>query len=100
MPAFEVWFRKLYDGRAPEVAFLDVDYEWAGDVQAISVKDVALRVALMKPEESQLEGHRQIRTGDLVKEPEPAGGRYFVFTPAGVWARVQVVEGGLAQTAG
>jgi len=93
MATYEVWYRKVYDGRAPEAAFIDVDYDWAGDVQASSVKDVSLCIALMKAEDSQLEGHRNIRTGDVVKDP---AGHYWAFTPSGVWARVIVVEGGVS----
>lgn len=93
MAAYELWYRRLYDGRAPSTVFVDVDYDWAGDVQADSVKDVALRVALMSSDSSNLEGHRAIRVGDAVKNPK---GEYYILTPTGVWSRVIAVEGGVA----
>jgi hypothetical protein len=90
MGKFEVWFKKEFDGRAPDAAFLDLDYDWAGELEAASVKDLQRQVAVTKPEDSKLDArHRALRTGDVVHAPDDS---YWILTPVGLWASVVAFE--------
>jgi len=90
MPKFEVWFRKEFDGRAPEAAWLDTEYEWAGELDAFSVKDLQRILAAQTPEEPKLETPRPLRTGDVVRPHGTTTG--WMLTPVGLWAQVMTFE--------
>lgn len=89
MPAYEVYYRKDNDGSAPAAVLLELDYEWAGVVEAETLKVMAQRVASMPVEESELLGHRALRTGDVATD----GNRFWVLAPLGIWASVEAFTG-------
>jgi hypothetical protein len=89
MGTYEVWFKKEFDGRAGEAAFLDLDYLWAGEVTGVSVPDVQRQISVAKDDDATLEQHRPLRTGDVIKDPM---GRYWTLTPVGVWSEVRAFE--------
>lgn len=90
MPTYEVWFKKDNDGRAPDAAFLDLDYQWAGELETGSVKELARYVAMTKQEDSKLDHHRVLRTGDVVRVKGAVTG--WMMTPVGIWAQVPTFE--------
>lgn len=97
MPTYEVFYKSIYDGRATEAVFLDKDYSWAGDLEAKSLKEVTILIATQSQDETGLDGHRPLRTGDVVKDPN---GLYWIHTQHGIWARVLGIENptGLARS--
>ncbi len=85
MTNFRVWYRNPTDGRAPEDVFLYEDYTHAGDIDAASVRDLQQKVQTTTAEESGLQNHRTLATGDVVQD----GDRFYILTPLGIWATVQ-----------
>jgi hypothetical protein len=95
MRTYDVWYRREQDGRAPEFAFLDVDYQYAGEIQAASLRDLLVKLGDTTVEDPDLEGQRAIQVGDVAREDS---GPYSIFTPTGIWASVQVFDGPIDQT--
>lgn len=91
MPTYEVFFKREYDGRAGDSVWLDLDYVWVGEQEATSIKDLARTIATTKQEESKLEQHRPLRTGDVLRI-KGEGTRAWVLTPVGIWAQVMAFE--------
>ena len=89
MKTFEIWHRKIQDGRAPEFIFLDEEYSWVGEISANNLSDVVIKMHTTPPEELELLDNRKLTVGDVLKDPL---GTYFIRTPSGVWATVQVLE--------
>ncbi len=90
MPLYEVWFKKEFDGRAPEAALLDQDYVWAGELEASTVKELHRVIQATKAEDSTLDQHRQLRTGDVVRVRGAVSA--WMLTPVGIWAQVVAFE--------
>jgi hypothetical protein len=90
MSVFKVWFRKTNDGRAPEVVFLDLDYEEGGEIEAASLKDMAAKLSRFKEGESPLSQSRALRVGDVaVNQISKIA---YIFTPSTIWSIVTPVE--------
>lgn len=90
MRTFDVWYRTAEDGRAPEHAFLDVDYTWAGETKARNLRDLHMKLDRLDDDDPDLENQRPLRAGDVVRENS---GPYWIFTPQGVWASVHAFDG-------
>jgi hypothetical protein len=96
MRTFTIWYKKSSDGRAPECAFLADDYTQAGDLEAPSVKQLQQLVQMGNSDDPEaaeasegdqdLHNHRALAVGDVVQDEN----RFYILTPIGVWADVQV----------
>ena len=87
---YELFQKNIYDGRATEDVFLDDDYEFVSDIEADSLKDVSIRIALRKDsDEAEEEDIKEIRVGDVLRDPAK---KCWIWTPMGVWATVQAFE--------
>jgi len=96
MRTFTIWYKNKSDGRAPECAFLADDYTHAGDLDAPSVKGLEQLIQMgnvdsdvdAEPADNgqDLHNHRALAVGDVIQD----GDRFYIFTPVGVWADVQV----------
>jgi len=90
MSSYEIFQRIAVDGRAPEMVFLEDDYELTGDIEAESLRGVFMHIEMMNKEQADdIPDIRPIRTGDVVRDPE---GKCWIWTPMGVWASVQAFE--------
>ncbi len=74
---------------APEYVFLDKDYEWAGEMKALSPKDLVSRITMMDANESELLDHRPLNMGDVLEDDNGVG---HVLTPMGIWSQVKIVR--------
>lgn len=86
---YQIFYRNVSDGRAPECVFLLEEYEEAGKIDALSLRDLVNKLALIKDEESPLSNPRALRVGDVVRE---SSGQDWILTPLQIWAKVKVYE--------
>lgn len=93
MHTFTIWYKKKSDGRAPECAFLADDYTHAGELEAPSVKQLQQLLQqgnTLGEDEGEADqdthGHKALNVGDVVQDAD----RFYILTPLGVWADVQV----------
>ena len=92
MGTHELWYCKENNGRAPEYAFLDVDYTYAGELDLGHLRELARRLCDPDAAELALTGQRTLWVGDVVKDP---AGDHWVYTPLGFWSRVTAFDGPL-----
>jgi hypothetical protein len=87
MGLYEIWYKRVNDGRATEAAFLTDDYLPAGAMQADSLKELTSKLHGIKEDDLGLLGARPLRVGDVVKDPN---GNWWICTFNLVWAGVLV----------
>lgn len=87
---YQLYFRKLPDGRAPAVVLLYQNYDWVGEINAPTPRDVTTKIAVTDPKDSPLlDKHRNIATGDVVIDENEVAS---IMTPTGFWAIVEVIR--------
>ena len=86
---WEVWYRKIGDGRAPSQVNLVDDYTCAGTFPAESRRLLESLLAAEPDPNAQAAGaRRRIHVGDVVIDK--GTGAAFIYTPIGAWASVIV----------
>jgi hypothetical protein len=86
---WEVWFRKVGDGRAPSQVNLEADYNRIGEFKAESRRLLEQQLALVQdPYAQAVDARRRIHIGDVVIDKTT--GAAFIYTPIGAWASVVV----------
>lgn len=83
MNTYQIWFREVGDGRAPEVVFLNDDYKWAGEIEASTAKSLGMKIAMMDPVDSELLDHREPQCGDVLQDQN---NNFQILTPSGLWS--------------
>ena len=103
MPTYDIWYKRENDGRAPEYAFLEMDYKWVGEIEATSLQHLMqrLQTQVSEDEEPLLDEQRPFRVGDVVQEKVgDLPGGFWIWTPSNVWATVIAFSGGPEETPG
>lgn len=86
---WEVWYRKVGDGRAPSQVNLVEDYNCAGTFIAASRRLLEGQLAAEPdPNAHAVGAKRRIHVGDVVIDK--GTGAAFIYTPIGAWASVIV----------
>ena len=85
---YQVWFKSTQDGRAQDTVFLDLDYRWAGELEAANPKELVMQLATTAAEDSELMDPRQIAVGDVLVDANDQG---WIFTPLGVFSMVTTI---------
>lgn len=91
MTRYEVYYRKVNDGRAPERVHLSDEYTRGPTVIAENIRNLEHQLAQMTHSEARIAGvTRKIQVGDVVLDKSSVK-RVRIYTATGAWADVQLV---------
>jgi hypothetical protein len=90
---FDVYYRKITDGRAPEHVDLRAEYTKGGTVNADNRRGAEYALLQLAASDSKLAGStRGIKVGDVLVEHGPVK-QNLIYTVTGAWALVKLVTG-------
>jgi hypothetical protein len=88
---YEVYYRKITDGRAPEHVNLGNEYTKGSTLQADHRREAERKLLKLAERESKMAGaDRGIRVGDVLIEYGPVK-QSIIYTVTGSWALVKLV---------
>jgi len=88
---YDVWYRQVTDGRAPQFVDLQAEYRKGGVINADSRRSVEIQLSRIMEPGSRIAGSRRsIKVGDIIVEHGPTK-LALIYTATGAWASVDVV---------
>ena len=89
---FEVYYRNVTDGRAPEHVDLGLEYVKGSTLEAVNRRDVEYKLFNQLAKGSALAGGtRALKVGDILIEHGPTK-QTLIYTANGAWAQVKLVK--------
>lgn len=89
---FEIWYRRVSDGRAPQFVNLQSEYLKGGVLRADSRREVEIKLAGTLDTTARIAGSRRgVKVGDVLIEHGVVT-LILIYTATGAWAQVKDVS--------
>lgn len=93
MLRFEIWYKRVINGRAPEYVNLEQDYNFAGILVGKHKRDIEIQLSNNIALVSKSVGKpRAIQVGDVLADMTTIPFQYYIYTPLGSWSLVKVLK--------